>query len=331
MLSFTVATQTENLQIKPLFIPYKTAESTTLDLVLAYLLSTPLEVMEHVSDLPNLIWQWAQEFARRHGTTCEWYDLFAKRGDMSDYREFKIGVNVTNVRYDARALSNEMPGWVVEDTSTNDTDAPQLSVFRQRKTTVSTFKWTMKEAIKTGEDNEKTINIGVPPVVASRIYLSTDLAIGSTTEVTKTEEQNWNIERHVTVPVRSKVDMIWTINEEGSLGVFSADVVITGHVAIWLTDETDINTPDGDDEHYLWFLKITLVFEQMRDYGIQVPEQYSIRSGSVIFRVTGECRGESGYDSEYSLVQTNLNSSKVSQPRCVNQLGVSTLSYRGRP
>ena len=285
---------------------------------------------QRISDLPDLIRQWSREFARRHDTTCEWTDLHAQRGDMSDYQEFKIDVKVINIHYEADADSFEMPGYVVEDTSTNDTDLPQLSIFKQRKTTVSTFKWTMTEAINTGGDG-KTLRIGVPSFVASRIDLSTDLSIGSTTEVIQTEEQTWDIERHVTVPPRTRMDMIWTINEEGATGTFTADVIITGHVACWLTDETDINTPDGDDEHYLWFLKITLVFEQMREYGIPFPEQYYIIPGAVVFRVVGKCRGEFGYDTEYKLTQTNLNASKKTLPKCVNELGLSTVAYRGRP
>ena len=273
------------------------------------------------SNLEDLVKQWGNALAVKCSTTCEWIDLHARQPAMANYQQNKLDIQVRNIRYAGNLSSIEKPGYVIEDTSVNDTSSPQLTVFRQTKETTSNFSWSLKSTIRTGLDTKFTISI--PPIISSTIN-STEISTESSISKTETEVETWTIERHVTVSPQKKMDMIWTIKEQEASGTFYADVVHTGSVAIWMEDDVDIHDPDGDDEHNLWFTPITSVFGQMKEMGIAVPWRYTVLPGIVIYHIFGKCTGVSGYETTFILNETPLNvtNTKSGQQRCINALSI---------
>ena len=263
---------------------------------------------QHISDLEALLRQWANTYATKAGTTINWIDLHGRHSAMSNYQKFKIKTEIVNIRYQGDASSSEMPGQIVEDTTLNNTSNPQKAIFKQSKETTSTFTWTLKETVKIG--NDMKFFVSIPPTASTTIN-STELSTEVTINKTQTEVQSWNIERYVTVAPQHKMEMTWTVKEQETSGTFYADVIFTGYVAFWIEDRIDINDPDGDIEYNLWFTPIVQAFEQMVEWGIQVPNQYIVGFNSIIFRITGECEGVAGYDTSFVLQETPLVASKI--------------------
>ena len=278
---------------------------------------------QYISDLEDLIKQWGNRYAERNNTTALWVDLHAKHPDMAQYQKYKLGVRVRNVRYEEGSVSNEMPPFKLEDTSTNNTPQPIENTFEQSRETTTVFTWNLNIGINTGSSSSFTsFLVGIPPIASWFSNMSTEMEIDATSSKTETEVQSWSIKRRVIVPHHSRVDMTWSIGQETSFGTFHADVVLTGYVAVWLEDRVDINDPDeGSDDHWLWFVKIAKVFRQMKEWGIPVPYQYRDLSSSVIYKVSGSCDGQCGYDSEFDIKETPLNPSKTAHERCVTEIG----------
>ena len=269
-----------------------------------------------ISDLEDLVRQWANARSEKFGTTCKWVDLHARQSDMSQYQQYKLNIQVINVHYGSDISSYEMPGHIMEDTTINDSSLPQSAVFRHTKETTSSFTWTLKNTIRTGMDTK--FSVFIIPIISTTIN-STEISTETTLSKTETEVESWTIERHVTVPAKMKMEMIWTVKEQEASGTFYADVKLTGHIACWNEDAIDVNDPDGDDVHYLWFTKISKVFKELREWGISIPPQYNILKSSVLYRITGECKGISGYDTTFVLNETSLNSTKTTQVcKCIN-------------
>ena len=288
-------------------------------------LSPKANMTQYVSDLQALADRWGKAFSAKYGTSCRWVDLHARRSEMANYQQYKISAKSSNVRYEGSGTAIDQPGIVTTDSYTNNTSAEQSSVFKYSKATTNSFTWTLKEGIEVGISVE--FAVGVPPVASGTTTLSSTLSFEATQSKTEEETITWAIDRNVTVPPQTKMEMIWTIKEQKSSATFFADLIMTGYFAIWNNNSIDVNNPGGSDKHYLWFIPINMAFSQMYSWGISVPSQYSISSGSVIYKATGECQGEAGVQTTFDLIENPLQARSNQQ----SKEGMPTASQSGNP
>lgn len=68
---------------------------------------------QYVSDLQDLAQQWGIKFSELYDTTCRWIDLHATKPEMVQYKQYKIGAKVTNVRYEGSGTAIDMPVIVI--------------------------------------------------------------------------------------------------------------------------------------------------------------------------------------------------------------------------
>ena len=259
---------------------------------------------KYVSNLQDLANQWGREFSKRHGTTCKWVDLHAKQHDMAKYQQNKIAAKVANVRYEEKGTTIDVPGAVITDDYTNNSSSDQSSTFKYNNSTSNSFSWSLNEGIDVGIAVK--FAVGVPPIVAGSTTLSTNISFEATQSKTESETKAWSIDRNIIARPRTKIDMIWTIKQQKSSATFHADIIMTGHFAIWNNDKIDVHNPGGSDRHWLWFIPITTAFRQMREWGMSVPPQYFISDSSVTYTASGECQGEVGVGTTFDVEETPL-------------------------
>ena len=246
----------------------------------------------YVSDLQTLADEWGRAFSEHFGTTCLWVDLHAKRREMAQYQKYKISTKAENARYEGKGTLISVPGIVTTDTETNDSSVQQSEVFKYSKETTSTFTWTLKEGINVGVTVK--FEAGVPPIASGSTTLSVNMSFEATQSKTEKQTVKWEIDRNVVIPPYSKLDMIWTIKQDRVSCKFYADVIIGGYFAIWNRDRIDVNNPGGNDKHCLWFIPITMAFNQMDQWGISYPSEYTYSGWSMKFQASGDCVGEAG-------------------------------------
>ena len=174
----------------------------------------------------------------------------------------------------------------------------------------------MKETIDVGLT--VSVSVGVPEVASGSASMSANIGLESTQSDTKTESQTWEIDRTVRVPPRTKVDMMWTVNQQSSAATFYASVILTGNINVMFKDPVDLN--NGGDNYRQWLVPIDYVFKSLQDNNCPTPN-YSIGSGYVTYAASGECQGESGYNTTFTLKQTPLQTNKgLAEPRLITEI-----------
>ena len=255
----------------------------------------------YVSNLEDVIKSWGNAVAKKYGTSLAGiqmqYDPSAE--NTSD---LPLKFKVTNVHYTGQGDCSDLPGLVITDTTTNGTDLKQTSDFKRTESTTATFTWTMKEAISVGISLE--FGVDVPPVASAKTTITANISVSSTQSSTKTTTQSWEIDRSVTVPPRSRVDMTWAIIKKKVQANFACDVVIINNVRVIFSDPVALN---GDEPYEHWFVPIDWIFWSMDNMGVQYPSQYSWTHGSAIFKAAGFCSSALGLDTSFDLKQTRLN------------------------
>ena len=217
---------------------------------------------------------------------------------MAQHQRYKVAARVSDVRYEDNGTTVDLPGVTIARTAVNNSDVDQNDVVKFSKERTNSFTWTLKETISTGIP--LSAKVYAPPVCFTT-NLSTDICFDSPQTKTESEIKLWEANSETVVPPHSKIEKAWTINEKESSGTFYADIILTGYFAIWNKDKVDINSPGGSDKRHLWFVPIDEAFNQMKDFGVSVPPLYTIGSGSVTYKASGECKGVSGFNTCYSV------------------------------
>ena len=119
--------------------------------------------------------------------------------------------------------------------------------------------------------------------------------ISSTQEQQELKEKKWGLEQQLAVPANTKILALFTITQKKYDVQFTADVIITGYVAIWNKDRIDVNVPGGPDKHWLWFIPITNVFLERPTAG------FVVQGDAVVFKTRGIFKGLEGIKSQIPL------------------------------
>lgn len=257
----------------------------------------------YVSNLEDVIKSWGNAVAKQYGTSLAGIQM-QYDPSAAHTSDPPLKFKVTNVHYTGQGDCSDLPGLVITDTTTNGTDLKQTSVFKRTESTTATFTWTMKEAISVGISLE--FGVDVPPVASAKTTITANISVSSTQSSTKTATQSWEIDRNVTVPPRSRVDMTWSIIEKEVQANFECDVVITNYVWVTFSDPVALN--DVDEPNKNWFASIDWIFWSMDNMGVKYPSRYSrTNHGTVIFKAAGFCSSALGLDTSFDLKQTHLN------------------------
>lgn len=223
---------------------------------------------------------------------------------MAKHQQYKVAARVSNVRYED-STTVDLPGVPITYAAINDSDVEQNQKFKHTKDTTNHFTWSLKETISTGIP--LSANVGVPPGCSFTTAMSTEISFDSPQTKTESETKTWETDHSPVLPPHCRIDITWTIKEKECSGTFYADIILTGHFAIWTKDKVDINNPSGSDKRRLWFIPVDEAFNQMKDFGVSVPPLYTVGAGSVTYRASGECKGVSGFNTEFSMAQSQTN------------------------
>lgn len=221
-------------------------------------------------------------------------ELHAEGWGMGQYPQYKISSKVLKVWYSQNYKEVPLPGQILTSSFNNNSGGVGSAHFKKSKQTTTTFSWSITEGIELGISEE--ITAGVPEVAQSKTTLSVKLSLSSTQGQSKSETESWEIDRTISVPAHTDIEMTWAINESDITATFYADIEITGYFAIWNNDKVN--------GHWLYFVPVANAFRQMQKWGISIPKNYSIKGNSVIYRAKGECKGQAGVNDVFSVKNT---------------------------
>ena len=247
-----------------------------------------------IENLQDLATKWGNESSKRNGTTCRWVKLHAEGWGMDQYPQYKISSKVLKMWYDQNYDEIPLPGQILTSSFNNDSGGVGSAVFKKSKQTTTSFTWSITEGLELGISQE--ITAGVPGVAQSKTTLSAKISLSATQGETKSETNTWEIDRTISVPPHTSIEMTWAINEAKITATFYADIEITGFFAIWNNDKVN--------GHWLYFVPVANAFREMQEWGMSIPSQFSIQGNSVIYHAKGECAGQSGLNDVFSVKNT---------------------------
>lgn len=164
-----------------------------------------------------------------------------------------------------------------------------------------TFSLSVTEGIKLGISIKVTTGINLEGISAGLdTTKSFEFNLSSTQGWTNTVERSWEVDQNIPQAPHSITEIEWILDRKKANGSFSAKVVISGNVAVWFDKKIDLNDPNGNNLHWLWFPTAAYIVREMR------PAGFSVSGGKVIFNATGIIEADVGIESLLIIKETPI-------------------------
>ena len=187
--------------------------------------------MNSLLDLESVVKLWCNKEIHESNST---YGVY---GATENYRldsSHKPKVTVDNVKYKPRRPI-QLPGLTFTEWSDNATNEPVYSKFMKSTTVESTRSASVTNGINIGFGVGASVNI---EYASANMSFNTCISTSSTKSETTSKSETWSVDKSVTIPPNTSVEMIWSIGEEKLDIDFTADVSIIGFV--WAKGETEV-------------------------------------------------------------------------------------------
>lgn len=192
----------------------------------------------------------ARKYASDCGNKLKWWDLYGRQPHLKQqYPDKKISVRAENIKYGTISRKVDKPGYTYTQWFHNGGSLPIKGILHKTKSVTSEFKWSITESLKLGA--EVSIDAGIPEVIEGNIKISTELNLASNQEKSSLETDTFKVSHEISIPPKTRVKATMTITETEVEVPWTADMYVTGWLALWL--ETKCRG------HWLWFLPIEQV------------------------------------------------------------------------
>ena len=263
--------------------------------------------MNSLLDLESLVKQWCDKKIKHSNRS---YGVYGATENFLLDSSRKPKVTVDNVEYKPRRPI-QLPGLTFTEWSDNATNEPVYSKFMKSTTVESTRSASVTKGIDIGFGVGASVNIGF---ASANMSFNTNISTSSTKSETTSKSETWSVDKSVTIPPNTSVEMIWSIGEEKVDIDFTADVVIIGFA--WAEGET--RTSDSRSYSKTTIPLILLFTEELPKYGIHYPAASNIEALThgikvdedgtvpVKFTLQGTLSGQNGVSSTFQATEHPL-------------------------
>ncbi|XP_077502639.1 uncharacterized protein LOC144113438 isoform X2 [Amblyomma americanum] len=213
-----------------------------------------------VFDVNSKVKDFIRKLERQHKTKVSWWDMYGKqrwlvdRGDQ--YKKYQVTAKADPMTLDAesnRTLESDRTvksyTVYVNRFENHQPDHEQKTLIRRTTRREKEVSWFSTKSINIDVDVRATLSLfGVFNLGGSFEY-SYDLRSGE--RHVEKEVEEFSIEKEITIPPRSTVEVEWVITETVESCPWKSDVVLDGWFAIWFERPVQ--------RHHLWFHPIDAV------------------------------------------------------------------------
>ena len=283
-----------------------------------------------MNSLQSITDAWGKWIAKKKGTSCRFTAStnYSSQSDLDDYHQYECKVTPLAIVYDGTSPPVGMSDVAYELWYDNSTDVRQSENFQYSSTTEQSFTWSITEALSIGV--KISVTEGEPDVASSTQEVSVKLDLSSTQGASSLQAQTWIADTPVQVPAQSSLKCDMLINSQSYDIDFTQSAVIKGDVAIWFADKVAWN--NNDDKHWLWFIPIQQVFNDVIANDLANTSGYSVVSGGVQATAKGVFRGSQGVSVNVATTQYPLRTSATPeqfQPVATETLYDATMAGAG--
>ena len=257
--------------------------------------------MPQISDFQTVAEQWAKKIADSRRTHFQWVCLDGSHSDLKQYPQYKLSYQVNNPVYNWDQPSPQQDIMFKQHLENSGSEKPTTLVKRAERKS-DTFSLSITEGIKLGISVTTKAGINIEGFAAGvDMSRSFDFNLSSTQAWTNTVERSWEVDQNIPQAPHSITEIEWLLDRKKAKGSFTANVVISGWVAVWFYDKIDLNDPNGKNLHWLWFPTAASIVREMK------PAGFSVSGGNVIFNATGTIEADVGIESRLIVKETPLS------------------------
>lgn len=260
-----------------------------------------------MNSLQSITDAWGKWIAKKKGTSCDFTAStnYSSEAELDDYHKYQCTVTTQAIVYDGDAPPTRKADVAYELWYDNASDVRQSEMFTYTATTSQSFTWSVTEALSVGVKVSATE--GLPEEASLSEEVSAQVEFSSTQGGSYDDEQSWSVNTPIQVPAQATLKCDMVIDSETYDVDFTQSVIIAGDVAIWFKDKVAWNGND-DDKHYLWFISIGQVFNDVISNKLADTSGYAVVPGGVKATSTGVLRGGQGVSVGVTTTQYPLRS-----------------------
>lgn len=249
--------------------------------------------MTQITDLQQISENFANMIASKYKTKVEWVCLDGTNPDLKQYPDKMLSFHVADPVYNwGQPISQHV--LLYHSVDKNEGSEPISVPFSRTETETDTFSWSITEGLK------YTASLKLSILIAE-VSGSYTIDLSSTQGKTETKQTSWTVGRTVTEAPYKETEITWLLERVKKHGNFTANVFVSGYVAIWFKDKIDYRDPNGNNKHWLWFVTPATVVSTVGASG------FTIHGSSVSFNATGAIDFNVGIETSLDVKETPLN------------------------
>lgn len=244
---------------------------------------------------------WGNWFSKQNGTSCRFTAStnYGSHGDLDQYHQYQTNATIQGIVYNGNSPPVGGSTVAYELWYDNDTVLQQQNSFKETRTSMQSFTWSITQALSIGIEISATE--GVPAVASSSQKVTVSLSLSSTQGATSSNTQTWEANTPINIPPNSSVKADMVISSQSYNVNFTESVLLQGYVAIWNNDKVN--------GHWLWFHPIESIFQDCINNNIIDTSGYSVIAGGVTTQAKGVFTGSQGISVGITAMQYPLRSS----------------------
>uniref|UniRef100_T1IT03 Cytotoxin n=1 Tax=Strigamia maritima TaxID=126957 RepID=T1IT03_STRMM len=268
--------------------------------VCATIISSVVSSEVDLDNFDDVAKQYAEKKAKEYERTLVWYDIYGTHqhlAERDEYKKYKIGVWSDDVEYGKIDKTIEKPGHIYTQWYHNAQSVPITAEFSREVELKSSYSWSKSSNFKMGVQVD--VSVAVPQIfLGVNVKINTSLELQNSKSETIEQTETYGVKNVITIPPKKSVKAEFIVTEKDVQIPWSANVEITGYIAMWFEPKYN--------DHWLWFHPITALandkFKKSED------------GKRLIYHAKGLFRGLRGIDStlktsEYDVADYHANNS----------------------
>ena len=257
--------------------------------------------MTRISDLQTITEQYANATAKEYGTSAKWVSVDGIQEYLKQHHPTrKLSYQVKDAIFHWGAPSPKQDIMFKQRLENRGSERPTTTIRRSEKKS-DTFSWSITEGIKLSQSVTVKAGINIEAIqLGIEATTSFEFNFSSTQGKSKTVERTWEVDQIIPQAPFSQTEIEWLLDRNVADGQFTAQVIVSGWVAIWFKDKIDLNHTGGKDLHWLWFPSAASVVRKMK------PPGFTVYPSGVIFNATGSIQADVGLESRLMLREKPL-------------------------
>lgn len=259
-------------------------------------------------DFYDIAYQYCERIANKYGSKIKFVDLNAEKKEMKDYQWAHVTYNYLSTTFEnpaQRPFGNKEEYF--DQWYDNDGSLEQSTLYERTFSSEKTFELKFSESLKSTTTFDFKLMLFDSAGTKFTQQISIDFSSSQTW--VKKETETWKVSQTIRMPPNKSQHLRVLLQRDSYEGFwFNSLIQVQGHIGVWFHKKIDINHPTDkqSDKHYLWFIPVEQIVEEMRNDNF-----YKDNQGRAVFKARGRVEGIRGVKSQIELKEYPIRKESV--------------------